>query len=172
MGLALAPQRTLVFVLAAMSGFHGSAHGDDLSQTYCSNENTGSDYSVGMWTCLLGKIYRLLTLNPDTSIYQSNGNCFDQCVQDYAFAIVQYEDCWCSNYIPANQVSTSECNQECPGYPSDLCGNSNTGLYGYIQLYQSASGTLGSSSASSTTSSSADSTTSTEQSVSFVSLFV
>ncbi|KAK1093375.1 hypothetical protein LTR48_002454 [Friedmanniomyces endolithicus] len=88
------------------------AQGDGLSQQYCSNENTGSNYQA---------VY---------NIYQSNGACHDQCKDNYAFAVVQWQDCWCSNYIPAEQQSISNCNQNCPGYPSEQCGNQSAGLYG------------------------------------------
>ena len=76
-------------------------------------------------------------------IYQSNGACFDQCKENYAFAVVQWQSCWCSNYIPADQQSLSSCNEECPGYPDDLCGNRNQHLYGYIPLSKAPSGTAG-----------------------------
>jgi hypothetical protein len=58
---------------------------------------------------------------------------------------VQGENCWCSNYIPSNQQSTSKCNEPCPGYPSDSCGSSS-GLFGYIALNIKPSGTAGASS--------------------------
>jgi hypothetical protein len=104
-------------------------------------------------------------LHAVTDIYQSNGACQKTCVDNYAFAIVQYQQCWCSNYAPADQVDVSECNESCPGYPDDKCGDKDNGLYGYIKLNISPSGTLGSGSASSSTSSAAQS--STQQSVSF-----
>lgn len=98
-------------------------------------------------------------LPPVTDIYQSNGACYDQCISSYAFAILLGEDCWCSNYAPADTVDVSECDTPCPGYPDDLCGNTSQDLYGYIALTISPSGTIGaSSSASSTSSSSAPST--------------
>ncbi|KAK0279439.1 hypothetical protein LTR91_007772 [Friedmanniomyces endolithicus] len=125
------------------------AQGDSLSQQYCSNENTGSNYQA---------VY---------NIYQSNGACHDQCKDNYAFAVVQWQDCWCSNYIPAEQQSISNCNQNCPGYPSEQCGNQSAGLYGYIQLYRHPSGTAGglaSTQASSTTPSSTTTQPSTQQS--------
>jgi len=82
------------------------------------------------------------------------GRCFDQCNGGFAFAIVQDNNCWCSDYIPANQVSTGDCNVACPGYPDDLCGNSAEGLYGYVKLSKAAAGTAGASSSPATTSSS------------------
>lgn len=46
----------------------------------------------------------------------------------------------------------------CPGYPSDYCGGD--GLYGYIQLSASASGTKGGTSSTTSTSSSSSTTVS------------
>ncbi|KAI4727650.1 WSC-domain-containing protein [Aureobasidium sp. EXF-10728] len=127
----------LLLPLALMSSFWQHAHG--LSQTYCSSQNSGSDYDAV------------------TNIYQSNGACHDECAANYAFAIVQYQQCWCSNYAPADQVDVSQCSQSCPGYPSESCGDKDNGLYGYIKLNIDPSGTLGSGSSSSSTSSAAQS---------------
>ncbi|EMC98838.1 hypothetical protein BAUCODRAFT_31100 [Baudoinia panamericana UAMH 10762] len=121
------PVAVLVVALIHRSAADGSNSG--LSQTYCSSQNTGSNF------------------NAVFNIYQSNGACYDQCQSSYAFAIVQYQQCWCSNYIPGDQQSIGLCNQNCPGYPDDKCGNATTGLYGYIQLPNvKASGTTGASS--------------------------
>ncbi|KAH0354087.1 hypothetical protein KCU81_g1035, partial [Aureobasidium melanogenum] len=136
---SLRSSHMLLLPLALMSGFWQHAHG--LGQTYCSSQNTGSNFDAV------------------TDIYQSNGACQKTCVDNYAFAIVQYQQCWCSNYAPADQVDVSECNQSCPGYPDDKCGDKDNGLYGYIKLNNSPSGTLGSGSASSSTSSAAQSST-------------
>ncbi len=84
-----------------------------------------------------------------TNLYQSNGRCFDTCKANYAFAVVQYQSCWCSNYAPAHTTSVSSCNQDCPGYPFEQCGSQSAGLFGYIALNKSPSGTIGASSASS-----------------------
>ncbi|KAK4540179.1 hypothetical protein LTR36_009677 [Oleoguttula mirabilis] len=119
-----------------------AADGDGLSQEYCSSENTGSDYSAVH------------------NIYQSNGACLGQCLGSYAFAVVQYQDCWCSNYIPADQQSVSNCNQDCPGYPDDKCGNASEGLYGYIALSIQPSGTAGAASSTQASSTPASSTSS------------
>ncbi|TVY52369.1 hypothetical protein LCER1_G006521 [Lachnellula cervina] len=95
--------------------------------------------------------------NKNSSIYQSNGLCSDFCRSSYAFAVVQDDGCWCSNYVPG--TTTSGCSQTCPGYPLELCGGS--GVYGYIALGNTPSGTKGGSSAaaSSTPSPSPSSTT-------------
>lgn len=78
--------------------------------------------------------------NSNSSVYQSNGLCSDFCIQDYAFAILQNQNCWCSNYFPAS--TTTGCTLKCPGYPFEKCGGED--LYGYIALGKvSPSGTIG-----------------------------
>ncbi|KAM3087018.1 Cell wall integrity and stress response component 4 [Clarireedia jacksonii] len=79
--------------------------------------------------------------NGNSSIFQSDGLCYNFCVDSYAFAIVKGSDCWCSNYVPGSTTSTDDCKNSCPGYPSDTCGGDNT--YGYISLRLSPSGTKG-----------------------------
>lgn len=76
----------------------------------------------------------LCYLDPNT--FQSIGACTSTCTSDYAFGILQGKNCWCSNIAPnqATNVNVSECNDSCPGYPSDNCGNADEGLYGYIVL--------------------------------------
>ena len=66
--------------------------------------------------------------------FQSTGLCGDRCTGSYAFAVIQGNRCWCSNYVPADQVDTSDCNQGCPGISTEWCGNTDEGLYGYFQL--------------------------------------
>ncbi|KAH7061193.1 Wsc4-like protein [Macrophomina phaseolina] len=103
-----------------------------LTQSLCSGTNTGTDNLQ------------------DTYTYQSLGHCHDKCNSDFAYAIVQGKNCWCSNYAPANTEDVGNCNDACPGYPFEYCGNSDDGLYGYLKLDLAASGTQGASSASST----------------------
>ncbi|KAK5118365.1 hypothetical protein LTR62_002879 [Meristemomyces frigidus] len=112
-------------------------------QMYCSSQNTAVNY------------------NAVNNIYNSNGACLAQC-QGYAFAVVQYTDCWCSNFIPSNQQDLGSCSANCPGYPDDQCGNAQSGLFGYLQANGSPSGTIGASSsqASSTVTPSSSSTSS------------
>lgn len=86
--------------------------------SYCSNFNTGT--------------YKL------SSEYQSNGLCQDNCV-GYAFAIVNDDDCYCSNFMPSEVVDLSDCYIECSGYPIEYCGGED--YYGYIELGE-ASGTI------------------------------
>ncbi|KAI1399937.1 hypothetical protein F4819DRAFT_488063 [Hypoxylon fuscum] len=92
------------------------------------------------------------------SIYQSDGLCHDFCIDDYAYAIVQDSQCWCSNDTPDKsvQVDTNNCNEQCPGYPGDLCGAD--GLWGYMSLDKEPTGTKGGST-STTKTSSPDTTT-------------
>ncbi|KAF2497675.1 hypothetical protein BU16DRAFT_320971 [Lophium mytilinum] len=115
---------------------------DALFQSYCSSDNTGSDSDAKYWT------------------WQSNGWCHDQCVSSYAFAVVQGNNCWCSNYVPADTTSVDDCNVNCPGFPAEQCGNAADGLFGYIALNNKPSGTLG---AAVSTSSSTSAMVSTSQ---------
>lgn len=79
-----------------------------------------------------------------TNKWMSDGLCYDTCTGS-AFAIVQDSNCWCSDYVPdeSTQTDTGDCNTSCPGYPDDTCGGD--GLYGYMDLGQSPSGTKGAS---------------------------
>lgn len=86
-----------------------------------------------------------------TNIYQSNGACRDSCASEYAFAVVQWQSCWCTNVAPGDTTSVSDCGEDCPGYPSEKCGNRDSGLYGYIALNRSPTSTAGGSRPSPTT---------------------
>ncbi|KAK3337943.1 hypothetical protein B0H65DRAFT_445875 [Neurospora tetraspora] len=71
------------------------------------------------------------------SDFQSMGLCYQTCAgaqEEYAFAVVWGKSCWCSNTQPntANTVSTNQCENPCPGYPSDWCGGDS--LYGYLKI--------------------------------------
>ncbi|KAH8701751.1 hypothetical protein BGW36DRAFT_104653 [Talaromyces proteolyticus] len=105
-----------------------------LTVEYCSSENTAdpdtlrTPLALRLWTQL-----PVLTVL-ETSTFQSNGLCQEQCNADYAFGVVLWKDCWCTNYIPAEQNSVSDCDSTCPGYPDDLCGNRSKNLYGYIAM--------------------------------------
>lgn len=122
-----------------------------------------------MGTCLMLRLRgcQPADLHVVTDIYQSNGACQKTCVGNYAFAIVQYQQCWCSNYAPADQLDLSQCNAPCPGYPDDKCGDKDDGLFGYIKLNLSPSGTQGSGSGSAESSTSSAAQSSTQQPVSF-----
>lgn len=99
-----------------------------LPLTYCSDQNSG-------------------TQNPtNPSIYQSLGNCQSLCKAQYAFAVVQGDNCWCSNFAPGDQLPIGNCNSKCPGYPYEYCGSTDNNLFGYLALSLSPSGTLGPSS--------------------------
>ena len=103
---------------------------------------------------------------PASDLYQSNGWCSTKCRENYAFAIVQYQQCWCSNYIPAETTSIGSCDEHCPGFPAEHCGSSSAGLFGYIALSKSPSGTLGVASSSSSIGSSSEAAASSTQVVS------
>ncbi|KAL1958668.1 hypothetical protein VTO42DRAFT_4011 [Malbranchea cinnamomea] len=97
-----------------------------LDLRYCSSLNTGANFDSVLDT------------------FQSHGACSLTCGNDYAFAILQGKFCWCSNAAPANTVPSSRCNEKCPGFPDDQCGNTNEDLYAYILLNRKPSTTIGS----------------------------
>lgn len=72
----------------------------------------------------------------------SDGYCVDICNSQYAFAIIQGQDCYCSNAAPAVQYDTGYCNYPCPGYPADPCGNVTDNYYAYFNLNRAASTTI------------------------------
>ncbi|KAL2754252.1 hypothetical protein ACRALDRAFT_2043288 [Sodiomyces alcalophilus JCM 7366] len=104
-----------------------------LQQDLCASVNTGSG-------------------DPLIDRYQSNGLCQDHCIEkDFAFAIVQYQSCWCSNVEPGKSSLGSvdeDCAAQCPGYPSESCG-SRPGWYGYMRLVRQPTSTLAESTSSS-----------------------
>lgn len=110
-----------------------------IPMSYCSSLNTAA------------------STNANTSIFQSDGLCFNFCLPDFALAVVKGQDCWCSDFIPSKslQVSTNQCADPCPGFTPDVCGGD--GLFGYMSLTKAASGTAtaagGSSTAGGTTTS-------------------
>ncbi|KAL3473919.1 hypothetical protein BJX99DRAFT_260899 [Aspergillus californicus] len=116
----------------------------DSSITYCSSVSTGTSGSSNF------------------SIYQSNGNCEDHC-DGSAFGILLDKNCWCSDIAPneATNYDTSDCGDDCPGFPDDSCGNASETYYAYIQLGNPSGTATVSSSSTSSTSSTDDSTSST-----------
>lgn len=104
-----------------------------------------------------------------SNIFQSNGACFETCKANYAFAVVQYKNCWCSDYIPAETASAGDCDEACPGFPSENCGSASAGLFGYIALSKSPSGTLGLAGSPSSSSSSTEAAESSAKVVSNIS---
>ncbi|KAK1852942.1 ER membrane protein [Colletotrichum chrysophilum] len=112
-----------------------------LKQTLCSSSNTAS-------------------MSANLSIWQTNGLCSDFCRgKNFAFAIVQYQSCWCSDVAPAASSEADvedKCNDICPGYDTEKCG-SRPNWYGYIQLSKTPTSTAGGDAA--TTSAAAASTT-------------
>lgn len=107
----------------------------DWSYPYCSSLNTGDSDTSYTWP------------------YQSNGNCTNHCKQEggsWAFAVLQYTNCWCSNYVPGDTTDTSNCMVDCPGFPAEKCGSKDKDLYLYVQMDGQPSGTKGGSQPSST----------------------
>ncbi|EAT76201.2 hypothetical protein SNOG_16376 [Parastagonospora nodorum SN15] len=74
------------------------------NQAYCSKQNTA-----------------------DTDVY----HCRDE--GTFAFAVIKYQDCYCSNYIPRDQEDVSKCGKVCPGFGDENCGSIDDGLFIYIQ---------------------------------------
>ncbi|MBE3049134.1 hypothetical protein IMZ48_42870 [Candidatus Bathyarchaeota archaeon] len=77
------------------------------------------------------------------SIYQTQGLCRDHCIGDYAFAVLSYQSCWCSDFEPEKsaKVDDDECDTKCPGY-SEWCGSKDD-KYGYLALGKLPEGTKG-----------------------------
>ncbi|KAH7386370.1 hypothetical protein BKA64DRAFT_711598 [Cadophora sp. MPI-SDFR-AT-0126] len=106
----------------------------------------------------------------NTSIYQSNSLCFNYCngitdlnTVQYAFAVVQWQTCWCTDYAPSS--TTTGCTLDCPGWQEEKCGNTDPSVYGYISLPSLPSGTRGPSAATTSSSSqNTDPTTTTRRS--------
>jgi len=116
-----------------------------ISQTYCSTENTASGNGRSYFPKQTFTSGPLLIRKIESFLYQSNGNCQNQC-SGYAFAVLQGETCWCSNTMPGSLQSVNDCNQACPGYPNDHCGSTSSSLFGYIALGVTPSSTAGGSS--------------------------
>lgn len=87
----------------------------------------------------------------------SNGKCNDRCSGSYAFAIIQGQNCWCSNQAPGSTTNAFNCNQQCPGYPYEWCGSTSANLYAYFSTGGTVTGTSGRSSTAAPASSSAPS---------------
>jgi cell wall integrity and stress response component len=105
------------------------------TNSYCSPQNTANDAVCKFSTSLLNTPVKANSV-ADNWQYQSNGNCTNHCSQTvgtYAFAVIQYQDCWCSNLIPSQQVDIGRCQKDCPGYGAEDCGSRDDGLYIYIK---------------------------------------
>ncbi|KAF1961624.1 hypothetical protein CC80DRAFT_195148 [Byssothecium circinans] len=87
---------------------------DGFNVEYCSTQNTGGGNAI-------------------VDNFQSNGYCTDKC-RSSAYAVILDKSCWCSDYAPgADQHRTSDCSDNCPGFPSEKCGNKDQKLYIYIK---------------------------------------
>ena len=82
--------------------------------------------------------------------WNSNGWCHDRCKEKgTAFAIVQFTSCFCSDWIPLEQIGGENCQKPCPGFPTEQCGDQEKGTYGYIAIAgKKPAGTLGASTVS------------------------
>ncbi|OOQ85106.1 hypothetical protein PEBR_31411 [Penicillium brasilianum] len=68
--------------------------------------------------------------NDTTNVFQSYGQCLNQCSEGgYKIAVLSQGDhCSCGNAVPPNsaKVSDDKCTTPCPGYVNDYCGGDNT----------------------------------------------
>ena len=135
--------RSILFIALAIVGLVTRGVGA-ADVKYCATFNTGDGFQQGeQWTrSVISSRHSADTLIV-VNIYQSNGACSDTCRSNYAFAVLQGDTCWCSDYAPSSSAEAGSCNEDCPGYPADKCGDSQNGLYGYIALRKSPSGTRG-----------------------------
>ncbi|KAJ9612069.1 Cell wall integrity and stress response component 4 [Cladophialophora chaetospira] len=140
--LAGSSRTALPITTLLLSLWTSFCHGLDIS--YCSTENNAGGYQ-GVY-----------------SEFQSNGLCQTNCQGSFAFAVLQGNYCWCSNYVPEPQQNTLDCNQQCPGFTSEWCGSTQDSLYGYYLL--SAGVPLGTSGSGSGSGSSTPSSTSSPSS--------
>ncbi|KAK0714902.1 hypothetical protein B0H67DRAFT_228194 [Lasiosphaeris hirsuta] len=124
----MAPQRAgrvwaFLGIVALLCGIASAQTGPSIPIKYCATANTADTA-------------------PIQSDYQSQGRCFQNCTDaSFALAIVQAKNCWCSNIAPNRdtQKPLSNCENPCPGYPTDYCGGS--GSFGYMELANDPSGT-------------------------------
>jgi len=90
------------------------------------------DYTAGMKNTFIGcfKTGGDLEAAGERDIYQSSGACRLKCAPLGArySGLTKKFYCYCGNELPpeSDQIATSKCNLNCPGYPDDPCG-SNTG---------------------------------------------
>ncbi|KAK5199027.1 Cell wall integrity and stress response component 4 [Exophiala xenobiotica] len=148
---SLPDSHQVIFLLWAASIASLLTQTNGLAISYCSPENNAGS-------------------NPGYySQYMSNGLCQNHCQGSFAFAVIQGYNCWCSNYVPADQESTYDCNQQCPGFGSEWCGSTDAGLYGYYLLSPGVPlGTSGSSGSSTPSTSSSPSTPSSTSSSTYI----
>ncbi|EKD16760.1 putative Cell wall integrity and stress response component 4 [Drepanopeziza brunnea f. sp. 'multigermtubi' MB_m1] len=111
---------SLALTLAFLLALFPQAKAQSVYETkYCSDLNTGSG-------------------SRNFSVYQSNSICANYCngiqvpgqSQPFAFAVLQGNYCWCSDYVPA--TTTTGCSKPCPGFPDDLCGGDD--LFTYLEI--------------------------------------
>ena len=59
--------------------------------------------------------------------YQTSGYCVNNECPNSPYVAVKGKECICLNSLPqsSSKVSSSQCDQPCPGYQSDMCGGSN-----------------------------------------------
>ncbi|KAL2891569.1 putative ER membrane protein Wsc4 [Ceratocystis lukuohia] len=139
-----------IFLALASCLFHQTVVAETI------NGNTAADMCSSLNTASSG--------NGNYSMYQTQGLCTNWCREEdssNAYAIVQYQYCWCSTVAPGSDsiVDNSDCNTQCPGY-TEWCGSKSDHLYGYMEIGPLPVSTMDASTSSTSTSSSTSSTTS------------
>lgn len=133
------------------------------AQILCTEINTSSMSSPSKHHRTLSSQCILTVWLLDITHYQSYGSCTQYCTafwssiqpKIYAWAILQDHKCWCSDYSPTGDNSTTGCTEPCPGYGSNICGSADGNFFSYVSSGQLApagtAGAGGASSAASTT---------------------
>ncbi|RLV96466.1 Cell wall integrity and stress response component 3 [Spathaspora sp. JA1] len=58
-------------------------------------------------------------------IYQSSGNCEQECAGKRIAALINGNQCYCADSDPSNKVDNKNCNKPCSGYGVEMCGGTN-----------------------------------------------
>lgn len=121
----------------------------DWDLKYCSKQNTATNQAACRF--FTPRFFYMLIIATDSYEWQSNGECHDHCLQQggSSFFVLQDKQCWCSDYIPADQRDIGDCSETCPGFPSENCGKAGQ-YYIYVNLNGNPKGTAGASQPSST----------------------
>lgn len=112
--LIIEPKYSRMFLnrLSVIAMLVSATYGQNYTIDFCSSENTG--------------------LEKTENHYNAVAPCSKKCSsKGYSVAILQDEGCWCSDKVPENTTSLSDCNHQCPGYPTNCGGR---GYYGYYLI--------------------------------------
>jgi hypothetical protein len=111
------------------------------AQILCSDINTSSMSSPSKHHRTLSTQCILTVWFLDVTQFQSYGSCTQYCTafystiqpKIYAWAILQDHKCWCSDYSPTGDNSTTGCTEPCPGYGPNICGSADGNFFSYIE---------------------------------------